>query len=159
MKKSSILLAVCVMGLLPSVSFAVREHAQKPAFKYIGGTMLLPDSCEGNLEMGNEAMIFECGERSVRIPYNTIRFMQYRPDISRKVRRLKPHWKVEPDIVSPIIGGKGNRIFTIVYREKPQDPVETLVLAVSPEAMRPYLAEIDLRAGQRVEVENLDDYY
>jgi hypothetical protein len=158
-RRSAILLAVCGMGLFASASLAVREHAPKPAFKYIGGTMVLPDSCEGNLEMGSDAMTFECGERTVRIPYNAIRFMQYRPDISRKVRRLKPRWKVQPEIVTPMIGGKGNRFFTIVYREKAQDPVETLVLAVSPDAMRPYLAEIDLRAGQRVEVENLDDYY
>lgn len=154
---TGLLLIASGMSLLASGNAAVREHVQKPAFKYIGGTMVLPESCEGNLEMGSEAMTFECGERTVRIPYHAIRFMQYRQDISRKVRRMKPRWKVQPDIVIPMIGGKGNRIFTIVYREKAQDPVETLVLAVSPDAMRPYLAEIDLRAGQRVDVEYLDD--
>ncbi len=153
------LLIASGMSGLASGNVGAREHAAKPAFKYIGGTMVLPESCEGNLEMGAEAMTFECGERSVRIPYHAIRFMQYRQDISRKVRRMKPHWKVEPEIVTPIVGGKGNRIFTIVFREKTEDPVDTLVLAVSPEAMRPYLAEIDLRTGQRVDVEYLDDEY
>jgi len=33
-----------------------------------------------------------------------------------------------------------------------------LVLRVRPGVMRPYLAEIDLKAHRRVEVENLEDY-
>lgn len=158
MKRAATLLMACVMGLLVAGESPAREHAAKPAFKYVGGTMALPEQCEGNLEMSSTAMTFECAEASVRIPYTAIRFMQYRTDISRKVRRMKPHWRVPPQTTSPLMGAKGNRYFTIVYKEKAESPLDTLVLEVSPDAMRPYLAEIDLRAGQRVEVENLDDY-
>ncbi len=156
-KRGAILLLVCVAGLLFAAESCAREHAAKPAFKYIGGTIALPERCEGNLEMSSDAMTFECSDASVRIRYSAIRFMQYRTDISRKVRRMKPHWMVAPQTGTPIFGGKGNRYFTIVYKEKAEAPAETLVFEVSPDAMRPYLAEIDLRAGQRVDVEILDD--
>jgi hypothetical protein len=33
-----------------------------------------------------------------------------------------------------------------------------MVLEVRPVAMRPYLAEIDLKAGKRVEVEGYEEY-
>lgn len=147
----------CAAGVAFSAASSAREHAAKPAFRYIGGTMAMPDHCEGNLEMGTEAMIFKCSEASVRIPYSGIHFMQYRTNISRKVRRMKPHWKVSPQTSINLLGNKGNRYFTIVYRKKDEAPLDTLVLQVSPDDMRPYLAEIDLRAGQRVEVEYLGE--
>lgn len=147
----------CAAGMVFSAASSAREHAAKPAFRYIGGTMAMPDHCDGNLELGAEAMTFECADASVRIPFSAIRFMQYRTNISRKVRRMKPHWKVSPQTSMALLGSKGNRYFTIVYREKDEDPLDTLVLQVSPDDMRPYLAEIDLRVGQRVDVEFLDD--
>jgi hypothetical protein len=153
-----LLLAACALGLFAAGISSAREHAAKPAFKYVGGTIAFPESCEGNLEMNTSDMVFECHEASVRIPYSSIRFMQYRTNISRKVRRMKPHWKVDPQTTSPLFGAKSNRYFTIVYKEKEERPLDTLVLEVAPDAMRPYLAEIDLRAGQRVEVEILDNY-
>jgi hypothetical protein len=157
MRKSAIsLVLACAAGLVFSAISVAREHAAKPAFRYIGGTMAMPDHCEGSLELGTEAMTFECSDSTVRIPYSAIHFMQYRTDISRKVRRMKPHWKVQPDTSMSSFGPKGNRFFTIVYREKDEARLNTLVLQVSPDDMRPYLAEIDLRAGQRVEVEFLD---
>ena len=150
------LLAACALGLLAAGVSLARHHDSKPAFKYVGGTMAFPQQCQGNLEMNSNDMVFECGESSVRIPYSSIRFMQYRTNISRKVRRMKPHWKVDPQTAFQI-GAKSNRYFTIVYKEKNERPLDALVLAVSPDAMRPYLAEIDLRAGQRVEVQELND--
>lgn len=156
-KHLAILLTACATGMLTAGVSLARHHDAKPAFKYVGGTMALPPRCEGNLEMNSDNMVFECGESSVRISYSSIRFMQYRTNISRKVRRMKPHWKVDPHTALQIFGTKNNRYFTIVYREKDERPLAALVLAVSPDAMRPYLAEIDLRAGQRVEVQELDD--
>jgi hypothetical protein len=158
MKRASLLLMACAVSLLIAAESSAREHAAKPAFKYVGGTIQLPERCAGNLEMSSNAMTFECSDASVRIPFAAIRFMQYRKDISRKVRRMKPHWRVNPQTTTPLFGAKNNRYFTIVYQEKDESPLDTLVFEVSPDAMRPYLAEIDLRAGQRVEVENLDDY-
>ena len=117
-KRGALLLLACAAGLLFAAELSAREHAAKPAFKYIGGTMALPERCEGNLEMSSDAMTFECSDASVHIRYSAIRFMQYRTDISRKVRRMKPHWRVAPQTGSPLFGGKANRYFTIVYKEK-----------------------------------------
>lgn len=152
------LLVVVALGLLGTGGISARQHAAKPAFKYVGGTAALPEKCQGKLEMNSTAMTFECTGASVRIPYPAIRFMQYRPDISAKVRKMKPRWKVKPQLFSPLFGGKGNRYFTIVYQETDDSPTDTLVFEVSPDAMRPYLAEIDVKVGQRVEVEIQDDY-
>ena len=88
----------CAVGMVFNAVSSARERAAKPAFRYIGGTMAMPDHCEGNLELGTEAMTFECTNASVRIPYSAIRFMQYRTNISRKVRRMKPQWKVSPHV-------------------------------------------------------------
>jgi hypothetical protein len=154
---ASLLVAVG-LGVLVVGGISAREHAAKPAFRYVAGTRKLPERCQGNLEMNSAAMTFECTGASVRIPYTAIRLMQYRPDISRKVRRMKPRWKVKPQLFSPMFGGKGNRYFTVVFQETDDSPADTLVLEVSPDSMRPYLAEIDVKVGQRVEVEGFEDY-
>jgi hypothetical protein len=154
---ASLLVAVA-LGLPGTASISAREHAAKPAFKYVGGTKPLPERCQGKLEMNDTAMTFACSDASVRIPYASVLFMQYRPDISHKVRKMKPRWKVKPQLFAPMLGGKENRYFTIVYQEAGDSPADTLVLEVSPDAMRPYLAEIDVKVGQRVEVVSQDDY-
>ena len=70
---------------------------------------------------------------------------------------MKPQWKVKPQLFTPMFGGKGNRYFTIVYQVDDHGPTNTLVLEVSPDDMRPYLAEIDVKVGRRVDVEYLGD--
>lgn len=133
-----------------------REEPSRPQFKYVGGTENVPESCEGNLELGPTVLTFRCSQGSATVPYEAIRLMQYRPDISRQVHKMKLKWKVKPELVSPIMGGKRNRYFTIVYGD--QGKAHALVLDVSPQAMRPYLAEIDLKSGKRVEVKSFEEY-
>jgi hypothetical protein len=152
----AILIGAVVLGSPGMGRIFAREHATRPAFKFVGGTKLLPERCEGKLEMNSDSMTFACDDGSVRVPYTSILFMQYRTDISKKVRRMKPRWIVKPDLVTPLLSGKANRYFTVVYRES-KGPADTLVLEVSPDDMRPYLAEIDVKVGHRVEVEDLDD--
>ncbi len=82
--------------------------------------------------------------------------MQYRSDVSTKVRRLKVRWKVQPNYQFKFLYGKRNRFFSVVYRLG--GATHVVVLQVSPEAMRPYLAEIDLKAEKRVEVQGYEDY-
>jgi len=154
--KLAFVLSLPIWGLVGICS--AREHPAEPAFKYIGGTTELPEHCKGKLELSSQDLIFECPHGSLAIPYDSIRLMEYRPNISRKVRRMKPRWKVKPDVISPLFGRKGNRYFTIVYTEPESSVTNALVLEVSPDAMRPYLAEIDLRVGYRVEVESFEDY-
>ena len=78
--------------------------------------------------------------------------MQFRSDLSKPVRKLKLHWKVRPDWV----GGKKNHLFTILFRESGK--VHLVVLEAPPDVMRPYLAEIELKTGRRVDVERHTDY-
>ena len=65
---------------------------------------------------------------------------------------MKLHWKLD----LPMKGGNENRYFTIIYNES--GGRQGLILEVSPAAMRPYLAEIDLRVGRRIDVQNHEDY-
>jgi hypothetical protein len=82
--------------------------------------------------------------------------MQYRNDVSRKVRKMKLKWKLRPNYVVPLLGGKRNRFFTVVF--KVDGSTRAMVLRVSPDDMRPYLAEIDLKSTRRVEVRGYGDY-
>ena len=131
-----------------------KEEPLSPQFKYAGGTENLIEDCEGNLELSPEALTFRCRGSSVEIPYSSITLMQYRSDISKKVRKMRVKWKVRPAVISPILGGKKNRYFTVVFRVGGKPRV--MVLRVEPEAMRPYLAELDLRVERRVEVQSYE---
>lgn len=145
-----------VAALLLAGTLSAREEQPKPQFKYAAGTESLSQGCEGNLEIGTEGLTFKCVGGSVSAPYASISLMQYRSDVSRKVRKMKVKWTVRPDYVTPIFGGRRNRFFTVVFRTEAATRI--VILRVHPEAMRPYLAEIDLRAEKRVEVESYEEY-
>jgi hypothetical protein len=129
-----------------------REQPKEAPFQYAGGTEVIEPGCRGNLEVTTEALIFNCPTGSIEVPYSSITLMQYRPDLSRRVRRLKLQWKARPNPGR----GKRNRYFTVVY--KVQNVTHVMILKVAPLSMRPYLAEIDLRAGRRVEVKGYEEY-
>jgi hypothetical protein len=133
-----------------------RERTAAAPFKFAGGTANLPEGCQGALEVGAEAMTFKCSGGSVSVPYSAITLMQYRPDISRKIWKMKIKWQVKPPSVAPLVGGKKNRFFTVLYEE--HGVKRGLVLDVPPLTMRPYLAEIDVKAGKRVEVKEYEEY-
>ena len=135
---------------------AGREQAATTPFKFVGGTEKLPDACQGLVEVESTELTFTCPNGSVPVPYSAIKFMQYRPDISKKVWKMKINWKVKPHFEMPLMGGKKNRYFTIVYEAN--NETRAIVLEVAPEKMRPYLAEIDVKAGKRVEVEEYEEY-
>ena len=83
--------------------------------------------------------------------------MQYRSDVTKKVRKMKVRWKVDPpsgNIILPT--PKRNRFFTVIYRLERAPHV--MVLEVDPLAMRPYLAELELRTDKRVEVQSWEQY-
>ena len=148
----------CALGMVYVLSGAAqaKEEPFPPQFKYAGGTENVYQGCEGNLELNPQAMTFKCLGGAIDVPYSAITLMQYRSDISRKVRRMKVKCKVRPNDVSPIIASKKNRFFTVVYQVDCRPHV--IVLRVQPQAMRPYLAELDLRAQQRVEVQGYEEY-
>lgn len=69
---------------------------------------------------------------------------------------MKIKWQVRPPSAMPLLGSKKNRYFVIVYGA--HGAPAGLVLEVPPLTMRPYLAEIDLKAGKRVEVKEYEEY-
>lgn len=150
------LLAGVLLLALTAPPIAGGEEAVRTQFKYAGGTENVSEGCDGNLELRPEFMTFTCRDGEVSVPYSSITLMQYRAGISRHVRRLKVRWKVHPIIFPQVVGGKKNRYFTVVYRLENQPRV--LILRVHPDAMRPYLAELDLRSQRRVEVQNYEEY-
>lgn len=150
--------SLALAALLIVVGWASgRDKPSGPQFKYAGGTEKLQELCEGNLELGPTAVTFKCRSGSIAIPYASISLMQYRPDISRQVWKMKLKWKVRPAVEAPLMASKRNRYFTILYTGQ-GTTAEALVLAVAPTAMRPYLAELDLKSGKRVEVKSFEEY-
>jgi hypothetical protein len=138
--------------LVATFGTAGKERAPGQVFKYVGGTEDVASHCEGRLQLAAAALNFRCAERALEIPYTSISLMQYRPDVSPQLRKMNLNWKVEP----PHGGGKKNRYFSLVYNTKGRP--HAIVLEVSPGAMRPYLAEIDLKSGKRVEVRGFEKY-
>ncbi|HEV2495668.1 MAG TPA: hypothetical protein VG204_21630 [Terriglobia bacterium] len=128
------------------------EKPKEAEFKYAGGTEKIPDGCSGRLEVTPNDLSFACFQYDIKVPYSSIRLMEYRPDVSRRVWKLKPKWKVRPAGG----GGKRNHYFTVAFTQGGKTHV--MVLEVLPDAMRPYLAEIDLKAGRRVEVMGYENY-
>jgi hypothetical protein len=149
-------LAWAAAALLVASTLSAREEMPRPQFRYAAGTESLSQGCEGNLELNSQGMTFKCSGGSVSAPYSSISLMQYRSDVSDKVRKMKVKWTVRPDFVTPLLGGKRNRFFTVVFRA--DGATRVLILRVPPAAMRPYLAEIDLKAEKRVEVESYEAY-
>ncbi len=129
------------------------KKPEEPQFKYVGGTEQIPQGCEGSLELTSEVLTFRCSGGSISAPYSSISLMQYRSNISRQVLKMKLGWKVKPTGRH----GSRNRYFTVLYNDG--GSARAIVLDVAPQAMRPYLAEIDLKAGKRVEVQAHEEYY
>jgi len=146
--------SVLVAWVAAAVPAEARRKPQQlpPPFEYAGGTEAVPPSCAGNLEVSSDALIFKCPQRTVSMPFAAISLMQYRSDVSYRVSKLGVHWKAFPAKQ----GGKQNRFLTIVYTHPAATHV--VILQVAPQSMRPYLAEIELKSGKRVEVEGYEYY-
>jgi len=139
--------------LIPRGATLGTEQGKEALFQYAGGTERIEIDCAGKLEVSDSGLIFKCPGASVEMPFSTITLMQFRPDISPQVRNLKLKWKTYPTI---LVAGKQNRYFTVVYKK--QGVTRVMILRVDPLSMRPYLAEIELKSGKRVEVMPYEDY-
>lgn len=149
----ALLLLAILLGMRGN-AVAGKKRAPTP-FKYVGGTESLRESCKGLVEVGSSELTFRCKEGTVSVPYESITLMQYRPNISRKIQRMKINWKVKPHFGGSILGGNKNRYFAIIYQVR--GTTGALVLDVPPNTMRPYLAEIDVKSGKRVEVKETEE--
>jgi hypothetical protein len=160
-------LAPILSGLAAILAFTgtvASKSKETRKFKYAGGMQLLLRDCRGGLELKNDALTFRCPDGTETVPYTSIEFMEYRPSLSSKVRKLNIRWEVSPAGGMPIIPKKRNRFFVVIYSEpalpsgRAGNP-KGLVLEVPPETMQPYIAEIELKSGKRVEVYSHEDYY
>lgn len=147
--------SLAMLPLAASLAYAgAQGGAQASAlpFQYAGGTEKIEQDSPGILKVTSEGLIFWSTNGTVNLPFSTITIMEYRPNLSRRVRELKVKWSVTPDT-----GGHGrNRYFTVVCKDK--DTTRVVVLNVDPRALRPYLAEIELKSGKRVDVFEHVDY-
>ena len=141
-----------IVAIPPGATFGV-ERAGEAIFQFAGGTEKIELECPGKLEVTTEGLDFKCPTGSVDMPFSGITLMQFRPDVSPRVRKLKVKWSTYPTI---LVAGKQNRYFTVVYKK--QGITHVVVLRVDPSSMRPYLAEIELKSGIRVEVMPYGDY-
>ena len=139
--------------LVPSSAASAIEPTREAVFQYAGGTEKIEIDCAGKLEVTLDSLVFKCPGGSVVMPFSTITLMEFRPDVSRRVRKLKLKWTTYPNT---LIAGKQNQYFTIVCK-KPGG-TQVVVLRVDRVSMRPYLAEIELKSGKRVEVMPYEDY-
>lgn len=114
-------------------------------FKYVAGTEAMQKGCAGKLEVTNSALVFQCGQQSLTVPYKAITEMYFMPRVSKKIRKMKLHWVIKPSSSH----SRHQGYFTILYSDKGQH--RAIILKVRDETMRPYMAEIDLKTGQPIQ--------
>lgn len=141
MTKWAALLAA-VLLLTPQ---AWARQRNKDFFKYEAGTEFLPKGCKGQLEVTESHLVFQCAEQSVSIDYNNITKMEFQPQVSKRIRKMKLAWTIKPTSTH----GKHEGFFTVLYSTGGQ--THAVILRVRDETMRPYMAEIDLRTGGPIE--------
>lgn len=137
------LLGVGVLLLLAPAAWA-RAHIS-PYFEYAAGTENLPQGCQGKLEITEKSLVYHCGDISISIPYGSITQMEYRPRVSKRIRKMKLPWAIKPTSDH----SKNEGFFTVLYSDNGQ--TRAIVLKVPEDTMRPYMAEIDLRTGRAIQ--------
>ena len=118
---------------------------QEALFKYVGGTEHMLKGCEGKLEVTELDMVFECDGKSISVPYKAVTQMEFLPQISKRIRKMKLHWAVKP----PSSRGKHEGYFSVLYSVGGE--THAVILKARDETMRPYLAEIGLKTGHLIE--------
>lgn len=147
-QKRSLLLGLGMIIALaaPLAWGSAHANSAEDQFTYAGGTESLQYHCEGQLQVASSSMTFRCATGAITIPFDSITHMEYRPKVSPKVQKMKLRWTARPEGS----GGKKNRFFTVLYKKDRR--VHAVVLQVSPNEMRPYLAVLELHTGKRIAV-------
>ena len=147
----SLLMALLVLA---GSCFGKNKKADEPPFQYEAGTESVQKGCGGKLEVLKEGFTFMCPGGSFSLPFSGITLMQFRPDVSAEVLAMKIPWKIQPQL--PHV--RENKFFTIVCTE--EGKLRAMILRVSEDDMRPYLAEIELQAGKTVqEYRSYDEFH
>lgn len=144
--------ALCLSAL------AVPAVAQtKRGFRYVGGTWELKGRCRGQLQIGTNSVAFKCKEQIFDLPFESLTYMEYRPAPSEKLREAKVRWRRKPPLgvgVRVPWKRRKNKYFSVMFSKGGE--LGVAVFRVKPRVMRPYLAELDLRSGMRVEMDSFD---
>lgn len=141
--KAAIFLGGTAALLLASPAWG--RTREKLPFKYVAGTESIQQGCAGKLEVTETALVFECPDRTLSVPYDSITQMEYLPQVSKRIRKMKLRWTIKPTSAR----NKNEGFFTVLYFDRGR--THAIVLEARPDAMRPYLAELDLRTGQIIE--------
>ncbi|TAM81119.1 MAG: hypothetical protein EPN47_14695 [Acidobacteria bacterium] len=139
--KTAAFLAAAVL-LVPHAWARSRNDS---VFKYVAGTEPLPEGCAGKLEVTGSNLVFQCAEQSLAIPYGAITQMEFLPQVSKRIRKMKLAWAIKPTSAR----GKHDGFFTVLYTSKGQ--TRAIILKTRNDTMRPYMAEIDLKTGRPIE--------
>src|SRR5690349_9236023 len=90
----------CSFALAAFLAYAALVHGReknlRPHFTYVAGTEDFAYGCTGSVQLTTSELIFRCREHSIPVPYGSVSMMQYRPNISKKVRKLGLNWKISP---------------------------------------------------------------
>ena len=138
---------LALLLLLAGSLYGKRKPSEEPLpFEYYAGTADIEHGCGGRLEVLRDALAFTCPGGTMSLPFAAITLMEYRPDISKRVLRMNIDWKVRPQQWK----ARENQYLTVVSNENGK--IRALVLKVDSTALRPYLAEIELKSGKNVQV-------
>jgi hypothetical protein len=140
-KAAALLSAVAILLLAPSAWG--RSH-NKSNFEYVAGTESMPKGCKGKLEVTEKALVFQCSGISLTVPYDSITQMEYRPSVSKQIRKMKLDWAIKPTSSR----SKHEGFFSVLFSHDGQTCA--IILKVPDETMRPYMAEIDLKTGRPI---------
>ena len=144
---------LALLSLAGAIAYG-RKEPEGPPFAYVAGTEDVAEGCRGILALTTAELVFKCPEHPVTIPYAAISLMEYRPEVSAKILRMDLKWKVQ----LPVEHGRKsrkNKYFSVVFEQAGTQHL--VVFEVDPQTMVSYLAEIDLKAGKRVEVWGYED--
>lgn len=142
-KAAAFLNVVAILLLVPSAWGRTHDN-KKSTFEYVAGTEPMPQDCEGKLEVTEKDLVFQCSGTSLSVPYDSITEMEFRPSVSKRIRKMKLPWVIKPSSSH----SKHEGFFTVLFSDKGQ--THAIILKVPNETMRPYLAEIDLRTGRAI---------
>lgn len=137
------ILSVAAFLLLVPAAWG-RSHPS-PYFEYAAGTANLPKGCEGKLAIMQKVLVYRCDDVSLAVPYDSITHMEYRRRVSKEIRKMKLPWAIRPTSSR----GKNKGFFTIIFSDKGK--TRAIVLKVTDDTMRPYMAEIDLKTGRSID--------
>ena len=137
--------AACLAAVLLLTPQAWARSRDQGLFKYVAGTESIPQDCMGQLEVTDSHLVFQCDEKSVSISYDAITQMEFQPQVSKRIRKMKLAWTIKPTSAR----SKHEGFFTVLFRASRQ--MHAIILKVRDETMRPYMAEIDLKTGRPIE--------